>query len=416
LNTEGHFDGKGAQLSGSALRKQIGRISFLLSSLAVAATGGGALQLMHAHEGSRRVSLAVEYGLVLLGVFWLRSLERRLRDAGLPRWLFWPYFLFVFTVCLGARARGMVNETQMLLLFVALQLPTVLFRSKPTDAESLPRRAGRATAESDFKYNLPVGRFLFLLRLVLLAAFWAALFHLSASPARGLALWEMRLGLVILAFVWVYNVEGRLLDAGLPHVLSIPYCLIVPCLCLLPVWLKLVDPPLALALFVLLQLPTVFFYRKAKCAAPLRQNASREEIQEPSSLPGGKPIEPIGGFEFAVYILLIAGLWSGLHLLRGDAVGGGARAWAWEAAVDAVSLLLGALWIVSVKARLKAVGRTRFYLDLGSIVFLPCLLLLAFEVINVSQALVLFVVLQIPVVLMRRKSILARLFLAGADS
>jgi hypothetical protein len=37
-------------------------------------------------------------------------------------------------------------------------------------------------------------------------------------------------------------------------------------------------------------------------------------------------------------------------------------------------------------------------------------------VIGFPQALVLFVVLQIPVVLMRRDSILARLFLADADS
>ena len=44
-----------------------------------------------------------------------------------------------------------------------------------------------------------------------------------------------------------------------------------------------------------------------------------------------------------------------------------------------------------------------------------CLLVMAFAGAGFSQALVLFAVLQIPVMLMRRESILARLFLADAD-
>lgn len=396
-------------MSGSALSKQIGRISFLLSSLLVALIGSGALQLLRSHAENRRATLAVECALVLLGVFWIRSLERRLRDAGLPRWLFWPYFLFVFTVCLGARARGVVDDTQTFLLFAALQLPTVLFRSRPSPAESRPPSA---SAPADAEYNQPVGHFLFLLRLLLLAAFSAALFHLGETTGHGLALWEMRLGLVVAAFVWIYNVEGRLLDAELPRWWSIPYCLIVPTLCFLPVWFKLIDIPLALALFVAVQLPTVFFYQKAIVAEPSPPNTSPEET---TGLPSKWRIQPTGGVEFAVYILLIAGLWSGLHLLRGD-ITGGLKGLAWDVTLDAGSLLLDGLWIVSVRGRLKAAGRARSTFDLCAIVLLPCLLLFAFRVIGFPQALVLFVVLQIPVVLMRRDSILARLFLADADS
>lgn len=382
----------------SALSKQIGRISFLLSSLLVALIGSGALQLLRSHAESHRATLAVECALVLLSVFWIRSLERRLRDAGLPRWLFWPYFLFVFAVCLGARARGVVDDTQTFLLFAALQLPTVLFRSRPSPA--------------DAEYNQPVGHFLFLLRLLLLAAFSAALFHLQETAGNGLALWEMRLGLVMATFVWIYNVEGRLLDAELPRWWSIPYCLIVPTLCFLPVWFNVINLTLALVLFVAVQLPTVFFYQKAIVAEPSPPNTSPEET---AGLPSKWRIQPTGGFEFAVYILLIAGLWSGLHLLRGD-ITGGLKGLAWDVTLDAGSLLLGGLWIISVRGRMKAAGRARSTFDLCAIVLLPCLLLFAFRVIGFPQALVLFVVLQIPVVLMRRDSILARLFLADADS
>jgi len=58
-----------------------------------------------------------------------------------------------------------------------------------------------------------VGRFLFLLRVLLVAAFGAALLHLVERAGPGVARWEMALALVILGFVWIYNVEGRALDA-----------------------------------------------------------------------------------------------------------------------------------------------------------------------------------------------------------
>jgi hypothetical protein len=408
----------GLHMADSTLFKQIGRITFLLSSFMVASAGCGALQLLRSHAESRRAYLVIGYGLVLLGVFWLRSLEHRLRDAGLPRWFFWPYFLIVFTACLGARAYRILDDSQTLMLFAALQFPSVLFRSKPASAESLLRSASCEGAQEDSDYNQPVGRLLFLLRLLLLAAFWAALFHLQGTAGCGLALWELRLGLVIVLFVWIYNVEGRLLDAGLPRSISIPYCLIVPGACLLPVWFRVIDLPLALALFVILQIPEVFFHSKAIVAAPLPQVVNLEEKQSSRSSLKSKPvhkIEPIGSFEFAVYILLIAGLSSALFLLRSDVVGG-VRAWGWDAVLDAVSLLILALWIVSVKGRLKAADRTRSYIDLCSIVIIPCLLLFAYSVISFSQALALFVILQIPIVFIRQESILAKLFLADTNS
>jgi hypothetical protein len=86
-----------------------------------------------------------------------------------------------------------------------------------------------------------------------------------------------------------------------------------------------------------------------------------------------------------------------------------------DAALDAASALVCVLWAISVKGRLKELGRTRSYPDLCAIVLIACLLAVAFAGASFSQALILFVVLQIPVVLVRRESILARLFLADAN-
>jgi hypothetical protein len=399
-------------MSDSALLKQSGRITFLLSFLVVAVACAVALRFLLAYPESRRVTYAVAAGLIFLGVFWIRSVEGRLLDAGLPRWYFWPYFLIVFASCAAAHLLKILDSQQTLMLFVALQIPTVLLESNSASERREEMRRYPA-------YNKPVGRLLFLLRLLLLAALWGALFHLQAETGWGLALLEMRLGLVLVAFVWVYNVEGRLMDAGLPRWCSVPYCLIVPALCLVPIYLKVIEDthPLALALFVLLQIPTVFFKTKP-VAEPLPQESSPQEAVPSSALQPSNParqLDPVGGFEFATRVLILAGLLWVLHLLRGD-TGFDHIARALGAALDAGSVAVCVLWGLSVKGRLKNLGRTRSYLDFCALVAVACLPSMAFAGVSYLQALVLFVVLQIPVVLMRRESILARLFLVDADS
>jgi hypothetical protein len=385
----------------SAFSKQMGRITFLLSSLVVAVACGVALQLLLDHVENRRVTYVVAAGLIFLGVFWIRSVERRLMDAGLPRWVFWPYFFTIFAVCAAVHVLRLLDNPHTLILFFALQIPTVFLESKPASGSREERRSYPA-------YNHPVGQFLFLLRVLLVVAFWAALFRLQAAAGWGLALWEMRLGLLILAFAWMYNVEGRLMDAGLPRWCSVLYCLIVPALCLVPVCFQVTKDayPLALALFAALQIPAVLFYRKTpRAAEPSTPNLQQEAAGQ---------LDPVGGFEFATRILILAGLLCVLHLLRGD-TGFGRIAWALDAALDAASVFVCVLWAVSVKGRLKTIGRTRSSLDLCALVLAACLLAVAFARASFSQALVLFVILQLPVVLVRRESILARALLADAN-
>jgi hypothetical protein len=224
--------------------------------------------------------LAVAYGFVVLGVFWLRSLESRLMDAGAPRWCFWPYFLIVFTGCLAAHGLKIANGREALALFIVLQIPLALWPGKSAPAELMPESAG-----------------------------------LSASHA----------------------------------------------------------------------------------SKPARK------------------VTPLDALEFAVYVLLIAGLWNVLHLLRGD-VSGMTMARNLRCALDAGSGLLCVLWVFSARGRLKALGRTRWTLVYCSIVLIPCLLLFALRVMSFPHALVLFVVLQVPAVFVRRESIPARFLPGDTDS
>lgn len=398
----------------SAFSKQMGRITFLLSCLVVAVACAGALRLLLTYPENRRVTYAVAGGLVLLGVFWIRSTERRLMDAGLPRWVFWPYFLLIFAACAAVHVLRLLDNPQTLMLFLALQIPTVFLESKPASGRGREENAPEAQVR-----NQPVGRFLFLLRVLLLVALWVALFHMQATATWGPALLEMRFGLALIAFIWIYNVEGRVLDAGLPHWASIPYCLLVPVLSLLPIYFKVAKDayPLALALFVVLQISTIFLRGKTLLVAePSSQNPNQQAVSSSALQPGTSAgqLDPVGGVEFASRILILAGLLWVLHLLRGD-TGFGHIAWVLEASLDAASAVVCVLWAVSVKGRLKQLGRTRSYPDLCALVLIACLLALVVAGASFPQALVLFVVLQIPVVLVRKESILARLFLADAN-
>jgi hypothetical protein len=74
------------------------------------------------------------------------------------------------------------------------------------------------------------------------------------------------------------------------------------------------------------------------------------------------------------------------------------------------------LWIFCVRGRLNALGQMRWMLVFCSIVLIPCLLLFALRVINFPRALELFVALQIPAVLIRRDSTVARFFPVDKDS
>jgi hypothetical protein len=407
-------------LFNSALFKQIGRLTFLLSSVFVALLCGGAQLLVQAHPDSDRVANAAKLGVALVGVFWVRSLERRLMDARLPRWCFWPYFLAVVAACVGAHARGILDTPETLVLFVLIQIPTALFPSKPAPAQRLSQSEVQtgASGRPFPEYNRPIGRIQFLLRVLLIAALYCALLQLARGAGPGVVAWEMRVGIVLFAFVWIYSVEGRVLDAGLPRWLSIPYCVILPGLCVLPHLLKIVNVQIALALFVVLQIPTIFFGSRAVPAGFAPRESGEQEASNLRAKHEGKPVRRgagLDGIEFAVYTLLIAGLWYVLHLLRGD-VGFGPFSIALACMLDVLALILFFIWLICVRGRFRDAGLLPWAMDFCLIVLTASVLPLAFEVVRFPVALMVFGVLQIPAVFIRRGSVSAKFLPVDADS
>ena len=298
----------------------------------------------------------------------------------------------------------------------------LLFRRPDSDC-SLPKQTGclrgirsEAAIQADAQgrlypeYNGPVGRFQFLLRVLLIAALFAALLQLARGAGQGIETWEMRLGIVLFAFVWIYSVEGRVMDAGLPRWLSIVYCLILPGVCVLPRFLNIISLHVALALFVVLQIPTILFRSRTVYAGPVGLNDSGQEAHGLRVVGKDKPVRQgvrLDGIEFAVYTLLIAGLWYVLHLLRGDA-GFGTMSLAVCLALDAGSMFLGILWSICVSGRLRDADLHDWTVEFCLVVFAASVLPLAFGVIEFPVALVVFAVLQAPAVFIRHGSVSAK--------
>jgi hypothetical protein len=260
------------------LSKNLSRIPFLFSLITVSVLSGGVIHLMQAHAESHRAQLAVGYCLAVLGVVWIRSLESRLRNAGLPNWAFWPYFLIVFTACFGGHALKVTSGPETLGLFLLLQLPAMLFQSQAAESSQ----------------------------------------------------------------------------------------------------------------------------------------QTYDRVAQPPKKPA-RPVTPIGAVEFAIYLFLLVNLWNVLHLLLGD-VSGFSHVKALRIAMNAGSWLLLAPWFFSVRGRLKALGRLRWTMHFCALTLIPCLLLFYFRELGFLQALILFTVLQIPVIFLRRNWISARFISEDQDS
>jgi hypothetical protein len=188
--------------------------------------------------------MAVGYCLILLGVFWIRSLERRLADAGLPRWTFWPYFLIVFTGCLAAHGLKVTTSPETLALFLLLQLPAVLFESKSAPAELSPRSAFLEKAFSRF----------------------ASQNHKPAQPVEPLgalefAVFALDAGSWLLCVPWFFSVRGRLKALGRMRWTTI-LCVLVLVSCLLLFYFRVITFPQAIVLFIVLQIPAVLLRRE----------------------------------------------------------------------------------------------------------------------------------------------------------
>jgi hypothetical protein len=271
----------------------MGRITFLLSSVFVVMMCGAAQKVQHSHPDSKRVLFALGYGLVLLGVFWTRALDCRLRDAGLPRWSFWPYFLIVFTCCLGANALKFTNTLETFGLFLVLQLPALLFSSNPA-ADEFPRQGAKPQQASTLAVShprraagkvTPLGAIEFAVYVLLIAGLLFVL-HLLRGDLAGLALpralrYALDVTSALLCVPWIFSVRGRLSCLGLTRWYPV-ICAIVVIVSGVPFALRLISFQHALILFVVLQFPAVILRREFIPAGLVHPDAS-EEVDSDSS-------------------------------------------------------------------------------------------------------------------------------------
>jgi len=258
-------------LSDSFLHRQIGRIRFLLSLALIAVLGGAVLRLWRPHADSQRATMLLEYCLVLLGVFWIRSLERRLRDAGLSRWCFWPFFLIVFTACFAVHALRFAELPRSIALFFLLQLPAILFQREHAPAGPLSESANAAAPKKSKPSRpvTPLGAVEFAIFLLLIAGLWLVLHLLRGDVgglphARALRL-ALDAGSALLCLAWFFSVRGRLKSLGRAR-WTLAFCAAVLAVCLLPLAFRLIGFPLAIILFVALQIPVVFLRREGLSA------------------------------------------------------------------------------------------------------------------------------------------------------
>jgi len=279
-------------LPDASSKRQIGRITFLASSLLIAGLCAAALKLLHAHPDSKRVTFAVGYGMVLAGVFWTRRLDSRLREAGFPRWIFWPYFLVVFTGCIAAQMLKLTNSLETLGLFFLLQLPAFLFSTEPVLSASLSpddraKEASKLLAldrSEAARRVTPIGAVEFAINVLLITGLWAVM-HLLRADVAGMAIvriWRMALdaGSVLLCLPWIFSVRGRLRMLGLMHWYP-GFCTILLVACVVPFALRAISFQHALVLFAALQIPAVALRRQFIPAGLATPEAS-EEVESDS--------------------------------------------------------------------------------------------------------------------------------------
>jgi len=263
--------------------KRIGRFEFLLYVVMVAAMCAAASPLMRFDDRMHRESpvyFVAFFSSLLLGLAWFDYLQGRILDAGLPRWYRWPYGLILPFACVFLCGHKGLDGPKALAFFVLIQIPTVLIRSNPSVIEPSDESISQEGVKRRSRLTRPVGRFVFMLIVLLFAIMWAVLTQLTDDPWR----WLAQAGYLLIFSVWVVCLQSRFRDAGLPSQFSRPYAIVLLLTLGLPWEFKAIDNTMALMLFVLLQVPTVYFRSKPPTLAPFSQDRGPEETAEDSGL------------------------------------------------------------------------------------------------------------------------------------
>lgn len=164
-----------------------------------------------------------------------------------------------------------INGYGILALFLLLQVPLALLPSTLTteplsqasgaNNDSTTRRTPMAKP-SEFSLSGPLE---YLRILCVISCFWIPLIYMDRTSAGSVGSWIARIGYVVLGGFWLIFANGRLEDAGWGHSLyPSQYFLVVGVAALMPLAIHWVNSYEALAIFFLIQIPTVFLKSKER--------------------------------------------------------------------------------------------------------------------------------------------------------
>lgn len=306
---------KVSALENDSLSRKVSSVGFLRTLLTIGCLGFPMILLDNASGQGTGVWIA-RLGYFVLGTVWLTKISDRLEDAGGS-----PHIVPGFIIVVGAFVIGMlrrlevagqssqsygfssaygmhsafilppwlqlINGYEMLTLFLLVQVPLAFLPSAPRSArpQDCERRSKRiATWHGKEVKPFLVGPFAFLRRLLFIVLLWVPLIFMDGASNGKTGTWIARLGYFILAYAWMMNADGRFEDAGWGfNWEGKQYALVVSVASLMPFAFHWVNGYGALAIFVLIQIPTVFLRSKLVPEEPSPGDSTLTES------PGGVP-------------------------------------------------------------------------------------------------------------------------------
>ena len=246
-------------------------------------------------------------GYFVLGLVWLIKVSGRLEDAGLSPKAHHGYFLIGLVILIRMLRRiygagwssqpsgfpfssaanialmlpswsKLINGYEILALFLVIQIPLALLPSKPMFGEPHSQNSGKegskrhtpAVKTNDLALS---GPFEYLRILFVIACLYIPLIYLDDASGGSAGSWIARVGYFILGFFWLTFANGRLEDAGWAHSwYPSQYFLVVSVASLMPLAVHWVNGYEALAIFALIQTPTVLLRSKPKPEEPLMES------------------------------------------------------------------------------------------------------------------------------------------------
>ncbi|MFY9853790.1 MAG: hypothetical protein WAK26_07940 [Terracidiphilus sp.] len=224
-------------------------------------------------------TLIAHLGYFIMGLVWVFTVLGRFEDSGRASDVYGvPYCIIVPVLSMLPLWRGLINGYETLALFVLIQVPLALLRSKPTAEEPVlqnncENEASKVHAPPAKTNELTLcGPFEYLRILFVIACFSIPLIYMDDASGGSVGSWIARLGYLILGFFWLTFANGRLEDAGWTRRNStVQFGLVVCAASLMPLAFHWVSGYGSLAIFVVIQTPTALLRSKPKPEEPLSE-------------------------------------------------------------------------------------------------------------------------------------------------